>query len=184
MHASLADILSDLVQNSIEAGATFVQVELTEEDSQVFFRIQDNGCGMDEETLRRAEDPFWSDGKKHPGRRVGLGIPFLRQTAEQCEGQVEIHSVLGKGTEVKAQWPQNHLDAPPLGDIVLLWVLCLTFEGGYGMNIRRTRQGGQGTSQSYAIDRVEVSEALGGLDDAGALGLLREYITSLEEEIG
>lgn len=183
MHASLADVLIDLVQNSVEAGALNIAITLDEGQDEISFKVEDDGKGMDQRTLERAEDPFWTDGIKHPGRRVGLGIPFLRQTAAQVGGRVNIDSVPGKGTGVDAVFPADHLDLPPVGNLALLWVQCLTFDGEYGMTIRRRYREPGGLERSYEIDRVELAEALGGLEDAGALGLLRDYIRSLEESL-
>ncbi len=183
MHASLADVLTDLVQNSVEAGAENIAVTLDEGPDEIRFMVEDDGKGMDRGTLEKAEDPFWTDGIKHPGRRVGLGIPFLRQMAEQTGGRVDIDSVPGKGTTVEAVLPASHLDLPPLGDTVLLWMQCLTFGGDYNIGIRRIRRGSGSPEGLYEIDRAELSDALGNLEDAGALGLLRDYLNSLEESL-
>ena len=182
MHASLADILTDLAQNSVEAGADRIELGFDEDPREIRLRISDNGHGMDEATLARAEDPFWTDGVKHPGRQVGLGIPFLRQTAEACGGEAVIASTPGEGTTVTGVFP-DHLDRPPTGDLVLLWLQCLTFDAEYGMCIRRSRLTADGRRTAYEIERAEVVDALGGLTDAGALGLLRDYLTSLEESL-
>jgi hypothetical protein len=183
MHASLADVLTDLVQNSVEAGAVNIGIIFDEGFDVIRFLVKDDGKGMDKGTLERAEDPFWTDGIKHPGRRVGLGIPFLRQMAEITGGRIEIDSTPGKGTAVDAEFPADHLDLPPVGDLALLWTQCLTFSGDYNMNIRRLRRDSSGRERLYEVNRAEVSEVLGGLEDAGALGLLREYISSLEESL-
>ena len=180
MHASLADVLTDLAQNGVEAGANRVEILLDEGPDEIRIVVEDDGRGMDEETLAKAEDPFWSDGEKHPGRRVGLGIPFLRQTAEQCGGRADIVSKRGEGTRVEAVFPAGNVDLPPVGNVVLLWVQCLTLPGAHAMFLRRVLRLHGGTQGAYEIDRDEVSEALGGLEDAGALGLLREYLESLE----
>jgi hypothetical protein len=183
MHASLADVVADLAQNGIEAGARRLALLLDEGPDEVRIVVEDDGKGMDEEVLAKAEDPFWTDGKKHPGRRVGLGIPFLRQTAEQCGGRADIISAPGEGTRVEAVFPAENVDLPPVGDVVLLWVQCLSLPGGCAMSVRRVLRFPGGEEREYAIDRDEMSEALGGLKDAGALGLLREYVCSLEESL-
>ncbi|MCK5736049.1 MAG: ATP-binding protein [Spirochaetaceae bacterium] len=181
MHASLSDIIFDLVQNSIEAGAENIEVSYRETGDELGFTVNDNGKGMDSETLKRAEDPFWSDGIKHPERRFGLGLPFLRQTAEQTGGRVDIDSVPGKGTKVEAVFPSSHLDLPPAGCLELLWMQCLTFGSANQLIIHRSGLGADGKTDSYRIDKAEISEALGGLSDINGLGLLREYLESLEE---
>jgi len=182
MHASLADILADLAQNSVEAGARRITISFSEKPDEIRFTVADDGKGMDEGTLAKALDPFWSDGVKHPGRRVGLGIPFLRQTADQCGGQADIVSKPGEGTRIEAVFPADNVDLPPVGNLALLWLQCLSFEGSYGMEIHRRREL-VGREDAYRIDRDEMSDALGGLEDIGALGLLKEYIVSLEESL-
>ena len=64
-------------------------------------------------------------------RKVGLGIPFFKQTAEMCDGHFEIHSAVGQGTETKATFRHSHIDRPPLGDIVgTLLCVIVGFPGG------------------------------------------------------
>lgn len=46
---------------------------------------------MDEETLKKVKDPFFTDGEKHKERKVGLGIPFLIQ-AEAAGGNLTFQS--------------------------------------------------------------------------------------------
>ena len=92
MHAFLTDIMTDLVQNGTESGAERLSILFDEGPDEVRIVVDDDGKGMDKATLAKSGDPFWSDGEKHPGRRVGLGIPFLKQTAEQCGGRAEITS--------------------------------------------------------------------------------------------
>ncbi len=183
MHASLADMLTDVVQNSVEAAAEHISIEYEESDREIRFSVKDNGRGMSRETLERALDPFWSDGEKHPGRRVGLGIPFLRQTAQQCGGTVDIESEPQKGTVVRGVFPADNLDLPPRGNLVLLWLQCLTFEGTYGMTIRRVFRDSSGKEDGYEIDRDEMSRVLDGLESVGSRGLLKEYIESQEDSV-
>jgi hypothetical protein len=46
---------------------------------------------MTAEELQRALDPFHTDGIKHPHRKVGLGLPFLVQTAEHAAVDGTLH---------------------------------------------------------------------------------------------
>ena len=52
MHATLTDVLTDTAQNSIEAGASRVEVSLVEDGATISVAIVDNGKGMDEATRR------------------------------------------------------------------------------------------------------------------------------------
>ena len=69
---------------------------------------------MDEETLARVRDPFFTS---RTVRKVGLGIPLLQQNAERTGGKIEINSNIGKGTTIYAWFTHSHLDRPPLGNI-------------------------------------------------------------------
>ena len=85
MHATIADVIADTAQNSIEAGASRVEVALVEDGVTVSVRIADNGKGMDEATQRRAFNPFYTEPGKHDKRKVGLGLPILKQICEECD---------------------------------------------------------------------------------------------------
>jgi hypothetical protein len=106
----------DAMQNSLEAGAT--RIELTiEEDlaaDRLTITIRDNGRGMDEEQLARISDPFFTTRNT---RHVGLGIPLFKAAAEHCNGSLTVTSRLGEGTTVRATFQHSHIDRAPLGDI-------------------------------------------------------------------
>jgi len=91
----------DITQNGAESGASLVELEIRE-TSEFLFIVRDNGKGMSEKVLDRAMDPFVTDGIKHPGRKVGLGLPFLIQTAIQSGGGWRIDSTAaGSGRAVR-----------------------------------------------------------------------------------
>jgi hypothetical protein len=113
----LAMHILDIVENSTRAGAKNVSLEIVEDRAAniVSIAIVDDGKGMTDEELKRALDPFYTTKKERS--KVGLGLPMLRETAEQAGGSLVIASVPGKGTEVRAQMALDHIDRPPLGDI-------------------------------------------------------------------
>jgi len=106
----------DIAENSLNAGATRVTIEVLEDTrvDQFVIRVVDNGRGMDAEAIRRAGDPFFTT---RTTRRVGLGIPFLKQATELCDGSFAIESVLGKGTTITATFQHSHINRMPLGDL-------------------------------------------------------------------
>ena len=53
MHDSIADVIADTAQNSIEAGAKNIVVSLVEDGKYVSVSIDDDGKGMDEATRKR-----------------------------------------------------------------------------------------------------------------------------------
>jgi hypothetical protein len=181
MHFTLGDLVMDIAQNAAESGATVVHVTIEETKRDFGFEVRDNGRGMTETELERAKDPFQNDGKKHPQRRFGLGIPFLIQTAEQSGGSWNIESVKGEGTAVKARFDLSNVDTPPLGDIPGFFRTILLFPGPEETVIRRSFSG-DGGDFSYGLRKSELLSALGDLESAQALILLDRYLRSMEED--
>jgi hypothetical protein len=106
----------DALENSLEAGATLVEL-IVEEDlaaDRLTITIQDNGRGMSEDQLARIFDPFFTTRST---RHVGLGIPLFRAATERCNGDLTITSQLGEGTTLRATFQHSHIDRAPLGDI-------------------------------------------------------------------
>jgi hypothetical protein len=193
MHFTLADLVTDITQNAAESGAELVELEIKESEkgangaSEFRFSVKDNGKGMTSEDLKRAQDPFVTDGIKHPHRKVGLGVPFLIQTAEQSGGGWKMDSVkddggtAAHGTEVCAWFDTANVDTPPVGDLPGLFRTALLFPGPSEMVIRRQRDT-KGRELDYEVRKTELSEALGGLDDTHSLILLDRYLRSLESD--
>lgn len=190
MHFTLSDLVTDIAQNAAESGAGRVELEIREtcsgggpapEKGEFRFIVRDNGRGMSPEERGRAVDPFVTDGKKHPNRKVGLGIPFLIQTAEQSGGGWELKSEKGRGTVISAWFDMNNVDTPPLGDLPGMFRTVLLFEGPGEVCLRRVREGGVFENLDYEVRKTELAEALGDLEDTGSLVLLDRYLRSLEE---
>jgi hypothetical protein len=175
MHATFSDVVLDIVQNAVESGANSVTVVIREEKRRIAVKVEDNGRGMDTATLKRVSDPFYSDGTKHPGRTVGLGVPFLLQLVEAVDGTQSITSIPGVGTTVSFAVPCDHVDLPPLGSITEVISAALTFDGDYEMRIVRESYG-----HSYDIRRSDLREAIGELESVGSRMLLSEFIQSQE----
>ena len=76
--------------------------------------ITDNGKGMDVEMLKRVTDPFITT---RTTRKVGLGIPFLKEAAEACRGGLRIQSQPGEGTNLFVDFQRSHIDRMPLGNL-------------------------------------------------------------------
>lgn len=106
----------DIIQNSIRANASQIEVIIEESQRNDLYSIQiiDNGDGMDDEEQKLISDPFYTT---RTTRKVGLGISLLKQNAEQTGGSLEIVSQKNKGTKLTAIFSYQHIDRPILGDI-------------------------------------------------------------------
>ena len=120
MMRELADNIMDIAQNSISAGATLteVHVKVSHADNMITFVFRDDGCGMSEELVKSVIEPFTTTRKT---RKVGLGLPLLKQTAEMTGGALDIQSTVGVGTVVTATFGLAHIDRPPMGDVAGAW---------------------------------------------------------------
>jgi 3',5'-nucleoside bisphosphate phosphatase len=112
----LALHILDIVQNSLEAGAENIEINVIEnlKENRLVIEIRDNGRGMNPETLAKATDPFFTSRKT---RSVGMGLPLLAAAAKASDGALEIDSKPGRGTKISASFKHGHIDRAPLGDI-------------------------------------------------------------------
>ena len=78
--------------------------------SYLRLRVSDNGTGMDEATLRRSVEPFYST--KGVGKGTGLGLSMIHGLAAQSGGALELASVIGKGTTCDLWLPATQMEAP------------------------------------------------------------------------
>lgn len=69
----------------------------------VVLAVSDNGSGMSPETKAKAIEPFFTT--KGPGRGSGLGLSQVYGFARQGGGQLEIETVLGRGTTIRVFFP-------------------------------------------------------------------------------
>lgn len=120
----LALHILDIAENSISAGASQIRIVVDEQIKQDILEIiiEDNGKGMDKETVDKITDPFITS---RTTRKVGLGIPFFKAAAEACEGSFRIESQPGVGTIVKARFCHSHIDRMPIGDIIGTFITLL-----------------------------------------------------------
>lgn len=84
----------DIVVNSIAAKAKRIEIRVIEDVEENLFtvEIKDDGEGMDEATLKKVLDPFFTT---RTTRKVGLGLPMLAQSAKESGGNIEINSQVG-----------------------------------------------------------------------------------------
>lgn len=146
----------DIAENSINAGANKILIRIKEDlpEDILTIEVRDNGKGMDKETLLNVTDPFFST-KKVRGN-IGLGIPLLKQMAEECGGKVEIETAEGKGTSITASFLHGHIDRKPLGDIGSTISTLIYCHPAINFRYEHGRDG-----DIYSLDTEELREELG-----------------------
>ena len=178
MHASLSDIIADVSANSIEAGAALVQVSVTEKAGTIELKVVDNGKGMPPEIVARVFDPFYTEPGKHDARKIGMGLPFVKQTCDACGGTVDLKSEKGVGTTLVCTFQADNIDLPPMGDLPAAVMSLFNFDGEFDLVFTHTR----GT-KSYSISRLELKDAVGGFDSIEGLSLAKEFLQGQEEAL-
>jgi len=175
MHASLSDIIADVAANSIEARAKRVRVDVVEEGGTIELRVEDDGKGMPPEIAARAFDPFYTEPGKHAGRRIGMGLPFVKQTCDGCGGSVRLDSAPGVGTTLVCTFRADDIDLPPMGSLPQAVLSLFGFQGDFDLVFRHRRRGSE-----YEVSRLELMDAVGGFDSVEGLSLARAFLEGQE----
>lgn len=168
----LALHILDLAQNSLAAGASLLIIIIDEDSAAnlLTISIEDNGRGMDSELVTKVLDPFITT---RTTRRVGLGLPLLYMTAQQCGGDLTVSSQPGKGTKVTATFQLDHWDLPPMGDMASTMTVLLAGRPDVDIYYCHTVNG-----EEFSIDTRELKTELGSvpLTEPKVLAFLKTYI--------
>ena len=150
----LALHIMDVMQNSITADSSEISVGIKtcQEDRRLIITVKDNGYGMDEETLKRATDPFHTS---RTTRMVGLGLPMFKEAALLAGGDLALESQVGKGTLLTASFENEAIDRQPLGDLGNVFFLTMLSHGDLKLNLMLSSSRG-----TFYFDSRRFSEAL------------------------
>ncbi|MDR1459936.1 MAG: ATP-binding protein [Bacteroidales bacterium] len=172
--------IMDILQNSIRAEASRIEVDIVEDTDKDIYRLIfiDNGSGMDENTMQKVVDPFFTT---RTVRRVGLGLSLLKQNAERAGGGLSLDSALGRGTTVEATFSHRHIDRPVLGDIAGAIMLTVSAHPHIHFIYKHKKDG-----KEFVFDTDAIYEILDGvsIQAPGIITSLREYINENLASIG
>jgi len=107
----LQQVCTNLILNAIQAmpdGGKLTLRTLTE-DSQVRIELQDTGCGISAENMRKLFTPFFTT--KGKGKGVGLGLAVAYGIIQRHQGRIEVQSKEGEGTTFIIYLPVRHEDS-------------------------------------------------------------------------
>ncbi len=71
--------------------------------SEVWFRVSDNGLGMDDQTRSKIFDPFFTSREEG----TGLGLALCRKIVDEHGGRIDVDSRAGEGTEFIVSLPKG-----------------------------------------------------------------------------
>lgn len=169
----------DIAQNSITAGATLTEIVVNEntEEKTLLIGIYDNGSGMSEEQVKNVIDPFFTT---RTTRRVGMGIPLFKMSAEQTGGSFKIESQKGVGTKIEALFKTDSIDFTPLGDIASTIVTIVSMNTDKEFLHRRIFNG-----KEFTFSTTEIKKILDGvpLSEPSVMNWLEEYLNEQYNEL-
>lgn len=164
--------LLDITENSIAAGATRVEIVISQDIKQdrMLMSVCDNGKGIDLE--RKRGDAYFTEKE---GKRFGLGIPFLGHAAELCDGALSIRRRAGGGTEVAADFRLSHIDLKPLGDMGATMITMIGAHPEMDFHFRFSRD-----DSVYELDTDEIRAQLDGiaLNNPTVLQVIRDNVNN------
>ncbi len=106
--------LTNLVSNGIDAvmmreepGGSVI-LRTREEDGDLIFEVEDNGCGMDWEVKGKIFTTFFTT---KGGKGTGLGLLTTRKIVQEHGGRIDVESTAGKGTIFRIRLPRKRLEA-------------------------------------------------------------------------
>lgn len=160
----------DIAQNSLEAGASLIDIEIWEDlqNDHLIVKVHDNGRGMNRETVTRAADPFFTTRST---RSVGMGLSLMEASAKATGGFFTIQSEPGKGTTVAAIFQHSHIDRAPLGDIETTLMALLAGQPDKSIFFRHRIE-----ERDFELDSRDFGAAGIDLTSPGGLSILREAI--------
>ncbi len=114
--SALHTVLENLIDNAVEAmsssGMLTIRADYTDRHARI--QIGDTGCGLDEQTLTRIFEPFYST-KGSGDERIsgrGLGLAVAHGILKVLNGSVHVTSAIGEGTVFEIRLPLSGVGQP------------------------------------------------------------------------
>ncbi|MCP4022710.1 MAG: response regulator [Desulfobacteraceae bacterium] len=107
LHRSLLNLVNNAMDACLEDEDTSKKHKIMiktyqKKDNRLFLEVEDNGCGMTQETKEQLFDPLFST---KGGKGTGLGLLVTQKLIEEHKGRIETATQLGKGTTFTIQIP-------------------------------------------------------------------------------
>jgi two-component system phosphate regulon sensor histidine kinase PhoR len=99
-----SNLISNLIDNAIkyakEKEPPFIIVRTHSTDKHFIMQIQDNGIGMNKDTVKRIFEKFYRahSGNVHNVKGFGLGMSYVKTVVDEHNGSIKVDSTVGKGS--------------------------------------------------------------------------------------
>lgn len=103
------NLVSNLLDNAVKYSQDNLLIKLTTQNNgnQFLLKIEDNGIGMNKETVNRIFEKFYRahTGNLHNVKGFGLGLSYVKTMVAAHHGSIKAESTLGKGTVFLLSFP-------------------------------------------------------------------------------
>jgi two-component system phosphate regulon sensor histidine kinase PhoR len=106
-----SNLVNNLVDNAVkyskENTPIYIKITTQSDGKQLTIRFEDNGIGMNKETVKRVFERFYRahTGNIHNVKGFGLGLSYVKTMVEAHHGQIKVDSTLGKGSIFTIELP-------------------------------------------------------------------------------
>ena len=101
IHQVFLNIILNAIHSIDKKGK--IRIKTNVSNQHHIIEIEDSGCGIPKENLKKIADPFFTT--KEPGVGTGLGLSIVYNILKEHSGTIEIKSIVQKGTLVKIKFP-------------------------------------------------------------------------------
>ena len=107
----ITHIINNLLDNANKYSPEkpVIKIEAKDDGDEVIVSIQDQGMGMTKESQRKIFDKFYRvpTGNLHDVKGFGLGLSYVKTMLEAHNGDIHVHSELGKGSTFTINLPKK-----------------------------------------------------------------------------
>ncbi len=103
------NIINNLLDNAVKYSKENLKIKLTTSNfnGHIRIKIEDNGIGMNKETLNRVFEKFYRahTGNIHNIKGFGLGLSYVKSVVDTLHGKIKAESTPGKGSCFTLEFP-------------------------------------------------------------------------------
>lgn len=103
------NMLSNLLDNAIKYSKEQLLIRISTHSTHkhMVIRIEDNGIGMNKETVKRIFEKFYRahTGNVHNVKGFGLGMSYVKSVIDAHKGRIKVDSTIGKGSTFIVEIP-------------------------------------------------------------------------------
>ncbi len=103
------NLINNLFDNAVKYSTDNLSIKLYTQNTNTFFKIkiEDNGIGMNKETITRIFEKFYRahTGNLHNVKGFGLGLSYVKTMIDAHKGSIKVDSIVGKGSIFTLTFP-------------------------------------------------------------------------------